>query len=112
MASKPLTTSPYVIDGYQQLFEGTFPHEVQMAFEQADLSEDLQWLRDNWTTWREQMITHALASYPIFEWRAFRAWLQDEKPKEWIALQQHFDNSASFNEDWFENDADGEDEAV
>ena len=111
MASSPLmTTSPYVMDGYRQLVAGTFPHEVQLAFERADLSSDRQWLRDNWVTWREQMLTHALASYPIFKWTAFRAWLEEEKPREWVTLQQHFDNSASFNYAYLllEDDADSD----
>ena len=108
MASSPLTTSPYVMDGYRQLIAGTFPHDVQLAFERADLNTDRQWLQDNWVTWREQMITHALASYPIFEWTAFRTWLEEEKPREWVTLQQHFENSASFNYAYLllEDDAD------
>lgn len=92
-----MASNTRISNGYRQLFAGTFPHAVQIAFERADLCDDRQWFQDNWSIWQEEMVTHALASYPIFEWAAFRAWLTKEKPSEWITLRQHFDNAASFN---------------
>ena len=93
MANSALTRS--AISGHRQLPPGPFPHDVQIAFERADLSSDRQWFQDHWNTWQEQMVMHALASYPVFEWAAFRAWLAEEKPSEWVTLQQKFDNAVS-----------------
>ena len=51
-------------------------HAKQMEFERADLSRNNQWFTDNWVLYEDEMVCHALMTFPIFEWEGFRAWLK------------------------------------
>lgn len=50
-------------------------HDMQMAFERADLNEEEDWFASHFGRYEQEMAAHALASFPVFQWRGFRAWL-------------------------------------
>ena len=71
----------FEIAGLQMRGANTFPHDVQMAFERADLQENSGWLNANYDKWQKQMNTHALASFGAFEWEFYRKWLQQNSSR-------------------------------
>ena len=55
----------------------TMPHEVQIAFEKADLESDHAWFKQHWPIYSQPMGGHVLMSFPVFQWNGFRKWLQE-----------------------------------
>ena len=72
------------------------PHQVQIAFERADLQEDAPWFDANYDKWHKQMTQHASASFGCFEWAFYRKWLKQNADRPLAAqTAAYFDKAAA-----------------
>ena len=84
---------------FMRICRSLIPFKVQIEFERADLGYDDLWFERNWSCYKNGMVYHALATFPIFQWTNFCNWLEkiavnDHSAREAIIL---FQNHPSYN---------------